>query len=178
MWIPVGGAPSYTLVFDGFDASASVVTIGNSAFFYYAGQTYFNAGLTIGKVAFKLNSVGDLTGKTLTARIWTQSGDDFNVNVASSNGVSGASWSSTEVEFIFSTPYTTSMGTNYVISLDVGGVDASNYAEMTYATLGAGPSPPPGYATYSVWGPSTGNDGKFGIQATGSEMQIKIYSTP
>lgn len=96
---------------------------------YYAGQSQWNnaSAQTICKRSFHLSGVvGNITGFTYVARIWTMTGGNLLANVATSVGITGNnSWNGL-VEFTFSTPYTTTGGVNYAMTIDHGGLDDSN----------------------------------------------------
>lgn len=165
----------YTLLYNSFFAGGSTVYVCYSNTYYYAGQGYFNdSARTIGKVAFKVTATGTISGKTYYARIWTQSGDNLATNVATSDGVTGVNaWSASEVEFVFSTPYTTTGSTNYTITIDAGSADSSNYIQAYYVATASAPTPPPGNLAYQFW-----NTGMYPTESTANEIQIKIYTTP
>lgn len=139
---------------------------------FYAGGLYFTdaSARTIGKITIKMvKAAGSITGKTYTVRLWTLTGSALNSNVASSDGVTGSdSWSATEVDFIFSTPYTTTGSTNYGITIDAGTSDASNYAAAYNKT----PQNIPGDLAW--WSSSKSLDTSFNTY----NLQMKIYTTP
>lgn len=172
-----GGGTSYTLLQDGYVSGSGTGTwpIGDSADFRYAGIPFWSDGSdrTIGKITVKLSlGAGSITGKTLVAKIWSVGSPDttfLNTVLATSDNVTGDdSWNLTDVDFVFSTPYTTTGGTDYHITLDMGGTDGSNYANAFHQN------------TNSV----TGHLGSWHAaldkqnDLSGFDLQAKIYITP
>lgn len=109
---------------------------------YYSGQRAWSnaAAKTICRLDFQLSLAnGSLTGKTFTARIWTLTGTSLNVNVATSTGVVGSNgWSATWVQFDFPTPYLTTGGVSYGLTIDSGTPDAANNAALLKNTTDTG----------------------------------------
>lgn len=177
-------AGGYTLVYDSSTAGGSTVNGSNSDLNYYAGHTLFNLGspFAVGKIIVRLTSAGTITGKTYVAKIWTSNvGQDCVTAVATSDDVTGASWTDTEVTFIFSTPFTPTASTNYNITFaeKSGTSDATNYISMHYRAISGASAPAPGNLGFAWWGPNSGAPGQFGnIASTTLLPCMKIYSTP
>lgn len=99
----------------------------------YAGQVFqYSSGWTLCKARFKLTSVGTVSGKTLTARVYALDGSGDIVTgspLSTSDSVTGDNaWNNTDVMFTFSTPSTQSANTDYAVVVTVsGGTDTSNY---------------------------------------------------
>lgn len=171
---PVGG---YTLLESSL-TTANAWPIGDTANGatqdIYAGQlNWSNASArNIGKVVIKMTkTAGSITGKTYTCRIWTMSGTTLGTNVASSTSVVGSdSWSATDVDFIFSSPYLTTGSTNYAFTIDSGDVtgDGSNYASAYFQNA----TPIAGDLAY--WDVSKANTAAF----SGFNFGMAIYTTP
>jgi hypothetical protein len=106
--------------------------VGLFAASYYVGQSMWTdaSARTICRVGFMLSlGGGSISSQTFTAKIWSDSDYSLGSVLATSNGVLGTNtWSSTWVYFDFPTPYTTTGGANYHITIDHGGQDGSNYA--------------------------------------------------
>jgi hypothetical protein len=121
------------------DSYNSTQLIAAASGYYYSGQgRWSNASArTINKIAFNLTkSAGSISAKTYSCKIWTMTGT-YNLDVlqATSDGVTGDNgWSSTWVEFTFSTPFPTTGGVAYAFTLDIGGTDGSNYASLSYSS--------------------------------------------
>jgi hypothetical protein len=106
---------------------------------YFVGTTYKHAStnITVCKIGFLMKiGGGDISGKTFLCKIWTPSAnavhavDTSGTALATSNGVSGSTITSSaaEIDFTFSTPYTLTADTYYIITVDAGGADDTNYA--------------------------------------------------
>ncbi len=191
MWGPILGASrsaagGYTLLYNSSAAGGSTVNSSNTNFTYYAGHTIFNdSSRIIGKVTFRMTSVGTLTGKTFVVKFWTVTGgaaQDCGTQQAVSDDVSGAAWTDQDVDFVFSSPFTTAGATNYNITVaeKSGTADVLNYITVHYITIASSPgTPAPGNLGYSWWGPATGSAGQFGtVSNTTSIACMKIYTTP
>jgi hypothetical protein len=137
----------------------------------YQGQRdWSNASArNICQIDFMLSlGAGTITGLTFVARIWTMSGTSLDANVASSSGVSGSQgWSASWVSFAFSSPYTTTGGTNYGITIDDGGTSSgSNYAVVRKNSTTGGLA-----GDYEKWNAAK----SFQIGSGGPDIAIKIY---
>jgi hypothetical protein len=74
---------------------------------------------------------GSISSKTYNVRIYSQSGKNLNAVLASSSDVTGSnSWSTTTVDFTFTTSYAVSTGTNYAFVIDANSADDTNYAKL------------------------------------------------
>ncbi len=168
-------AVSYTL----FSDNTGVGSFGNFEFGdastdqYYVGQYGWSDGSprTIGKVAIPLTkAAGDISGLTYVVKIWSDSSGALGSVLATSTGVAGSnSWSGTEVEFVFPTPYAASASTFYHFTCESGTSSGSNYASVGFNST----FPPAGaLARWSSAGANTVNFiGTFA-------MRFKIYTTP
>lgn len=104
---------------------------------FYAGHYGFSDASSHSwtEIIVPLTSSGDLTGKTLRIRVWTNLTDNLLTEVGTSDGVAGgAVWTHTEVSFPFSTPFAQAASTTYHITLDTGATDGSNFAAAWYTT--------------------------------------------
>lgn len=168
-------AGGFTLLDDTITSGTDTWAFGDgTGGHYYAGQYLWSnaSARTLGKVAFKLTkSAGDISGLTYTARLWSNSSGALGTELATSSGVTGNnSWSATTVEFEFITPYTTTGGTDYHITIDSGSTGSgSDYASAYFlASTGL----PGGLAWWAA-------DKSNSIEFTAShEAQLKIYTTP
>jgi len=164
----------YTLVYNSINTGTDQWPFGSTATGerYYASQKDFSdaSALAIGKVVFKLvKAAGSITGNTYRARIWTVTGNNLDTNVATSDGVTGSDfWSATEVDFIFSTPYTTTGSTNYTITIDSGADSASNYAAAYNRTPSAIPGSLAWHQASKV----------LNQEFSTYDLQMKIYTSP
>ncbi len=169
---PSSGAPTYTLLYDSVTAQTGGWPVGDVGNHTYAGVLQFTDSVsrTIGKVSVKLDkSAGSITGKTFRVKIWSMTGDALNAVLATSDAVTGSdAWSATLVDFVFSTPYTTTGSTNYGITIDMGGSDGSNYASGYNTT----PSLIPGHLGF--WNAAGSQINDF----SDYDFQVKIYTTP
>lgn len=94
--------------------------VGNDAGNYYNGQRSYTVAseIQVCKISVTLTGHGTITGNTYTCEVWvynTSSPFDLQSQVGVSDGVSGAAWTQTVVDFTFSTPVTLSPGTTYAI---------------------------------------------------------------
>lgn len=115
--------------------------VGESAGNYYSGQGSWDpeANISICKINFVVIGVaGNVSGKTYVMQIWSQDGGgNLSSNLGTSDGVTGNnSWSTTDVEFTFSTPVAVTSGTLYSIVLTANGTDGSNFIRITYTGSG------------------------------------------
>lgn len=176
-WIPwttasVGG---FTLLDNTITGDTTTWDFGDgSGGHYYAGQYRWNnaSARTLGKVTFKLiKTAGDISGLTFTARLWSDSGGALGTELATSNGVTGNnSWSATEVDFEFITPYTTTGSTNYHITIDSGSTGTGTDYASAYFLASTGL---PGGLGW--WASDKSNTIEF---SASHEAQLKIYITP
>jgi hypothetical protein len=171
-----GGPPSYTLLYDTKTAiSYSGDPLASTNANMYHGTRFTAAGDTLSKVVFVVSkNAGDVSGKTYKARLWTLSGDDLDTAVAVSGAVAGDNgWSSSLMECIFVTPFTTSNGTDYVINLTCEeGADAANYIGIEQWN-NTQPSPPPSPVMV------THNNMKVLQSSFGGFMtEMEIYESP
>lgn len=176
------GETSYTLIYDSSVAGGSTVNSSLSDFTFYAGHTKFNdISRKIGKITFRLTSVGTVTGKTFVVRIWTSNGSqDCVSNVATSDDVIlSGTYTDQEVDFIFSVPFITTAATDYNITVAEknGTSDASNYMTVHYILLVNALLPAPGSLGYTWLGPNTGSAGQYGIIQPTFIDCIKIFTT-
>lgn len=145
---------SYTLVYDCYTASNFNTDIGVSTSEKYIGTFYNDASArNLSKITFKMTKGGgSITGKTYKARLWSLSGTALDTELAVSSGVSGDDvWNATSVDFIFVSPFTTTGGTAYAITIsEEGSADATNFAYVAYNSTGGMPSPPSG-AGRGIW---------------------------
>lgn len=179
-----GGGGGYTLLYDSSTSGGSTVNSSNGNFTYYAGHTIFNdSSRILGKISFRLTSVGTITSKSYVVKIWTVTGgaaQDCGTLLATSDAVTGASWSDVDVDFVFSSPYTTAGSTdyNFTVAEASGTADASNYITVHYRTISGASAPAPGNLGYSWWGPGTGSAGQFGTLQPTLIACMKVYTTP
>jgi hypothetical protein len=164
-----GGGGSSTF-YDGITAGTDVWPIGETSTHYYAGLGNWTSDASgfIEKITVKLGlHAGSISGKTFHARVWTRSGDDLLVEVGTSDGVTGSNaWSLTNVEFPFSTPCARAAATAYHITLDMGGIDGSNYAGgYHHADTQSG--------NLAWWGSNLVS----GTMLSGFDFQLAIYGT-
>lgn len=178
-------ASGYTLLYDSSSAGGSVVGVAFSDLVFYDGHTLFNDSVrTIGKVTLRLTTyAGTVTGKTYVVKWWTTNGSQDCVStVATSDDVAGGSWTDQDVDFVFSSPFTTTAATNYNITIGTkdGVADSTNYIALHYITIAASPgTPAPGNLGYGWWGPGSGAPGQFGnVGQTTLIACMKIYTTP
>lgn len=168
---------SYTLVYDCYTASNFNTDIGVATDQVYAGTRYNDASArNLSKITFKLTKGGgSITGKTYKARLWSLSGTALDTELAVSSGVSGDdAWNATSVDFIFVSPFTTTGGTDYAITVsEEGSADAVNYAYVAYNSTGGMPSPPSG-AARGIW---QSNKAQF-ANNSGFACEMKAYVSP
>lgn len=139
VWIPAPGGGTPTLLFDGITGQANNWSFGDATAGYYAGLAYFTTGsaITVTKIVVPLLPLGNPTGKTFVARIWTDSSNDLGTEIGTSDSIAGAVIAAyiavTDTDFVFSTPVALSASTNYHITIDTGAVDVANagYAQFT-----------------------------------------------
>jgi len=118
-------------------AIAGDTDINDNSTLFYLGHTY-NEGTAraICSVSAVLSyKAGDITGKSFHAALFSKSGNDLNVELATSDPISGNnSWSTTTVDFPFSTPYELASSTDYAIVIYVdAATDAVNFAEFEFS---------------------------------------------
>lgn len=138
---------------DYYNADTADWPIGNNANLYYAGQyNWSDASIrTICKAVVKISkSAGDISGKTLVFRIWTDNANDLGTNICSSANITGDNaWSSTSLEIDMANctggncsanGCALSASTVYHFTIDMGGIDAANYASFlrTNSSTGVG----------------------------------------
>lgn len=175
--LAAGGSPpsGYTLVYDAFTAGNNAQAFGDTTNTYYLGEANYNDSVAraIGKISVRLTkSVGSITGKTYTVRIWSMTGNALNTVLASTTGVTGSdAWSNTAVDFTFASPYTISTGTNYSVTVDAGGTDALNYASAFFNNTGASAPWP---CDYGIWTDAKANLALF----SGYYAEMKLYTSP
>jgi hypothetical protein len=160
--------------------------IGSANPVYYGGTTYTPsaANKQICKVKFGSLGLGDgsLDGKVFTVKVWatdgsknltTQNGGTSNSITCKDGGTLGTptpdcdEWDDTDVDFTWSADYpTVTTGTLYAITIDMGGVDGSNYANFARRNETA-------YTGgWAAWGnDKTLNDGG----ADANDAKISIY---
>jgi hypothetical protein len=151
------------------NTNGSTYYVGRTTDNYYAGQSAFNPGAdaSVCKISFFVRSVGNVTGKTYTARVWTMSGTSLNSNIGSSDSIGGGSWSTEQlITFTFSIPVSLTNGTSYGITLDGGGYDATNYLEIRLKQVTGNDIS----GAYRNW-----HDDKVVGQAATTDTYIKIY---
>lgn len=169
----------YTLIYDGYVSGSGTGAwpLGSEGNFFYAGVAHWSdsTARTIGKVTAKMTGHGSISGKTFTCKIWSVTGGGANIELnsvlATSDAVTGVdAWSLSDVDFIFSTPYTTAGGsTNYHITFEMSGaVSGTNYADLFHQNTSAVAG------NISSWtsAPAAVNDN------ASFDLQIKIYTTP
>lgn len=171
-----GGGTTYTLVYDATDATNFTQAVGDTSSEYYWGFYNFNdsTSRTFTRIGWKLTkAAGTIVGKTFTCRIWTMSGSNLGTEIATSTGRTGDdAWNQTVVNFDFPSPATLSSGTNYTITIDMGGVDGSNYANILWNSTGSYVSAAPANrAWFTGAGTISGNNGGYSPQA-------KFYTSP
>lgn len=85
-------------------------------------------------VTFSISRVaGDISGKTYTAKVYSTNSLSLGTLIATSTGIVGNNaWSASEVEFSFASPV--AMQQNYVVLVDQGGYDTSNYINLISRT--------------------------------------------
>lgn len=171
-----GGGTTYTLVYNATDATNFTQALGDSSGTYYWGFYLFNdsTARTFTRITWKLSlGAGSITGKTFRCRIWSDSSGSLGTELATSDPQTGSdAWSQTEVNFDFASPATLSSSTNYHITLDMGGTDGSNYANILWNSTGSYVSAAP--ANRGWWnsaGAIQGNNGGYSPQA-------KFYTSP
>lgn len=176
----VSGPPPtpYTLLYDSFFFTSNADAVGHNSVVHYIGLSGFQETTSriLGKVTWKITkTTGSISAISYRCRVWSLSGTALNTALATSDAVLGDNgWSQTSVDFIFSTPYTLASGTTYAITLDAGGIDASNYISVFFESRGSVPSPAPGPAGRGLW-----RTDKTRFDNTSSSIhQVKIYSTP
>ena len=130
----IGHGPSTTPFQNSITTQTDVSPIGSGTNYYYQGQQSWTdtSDHAISSISVKLSrTAGSITGKTFYIRIWTMNGDNLLDNVAISNPITGVnSWAATTVNFTFSNLYLYVAGTTITITIDMGGVDGSNYASI------------------------------------------------
>lgn len=170
-------ATSYTLVYNSFVGVNYSDAGWNSIVNQYVGISFIpGSGITVGKIAMRMRKIaGSIESKTFYCRLWSLTGAAaLDVNLATSNGVSGSdSWSASEVEFIFPTPYTLSSGVEYGISVDYGSFDNTNTAGFYYWNSGS-PIPFPSVSLRLWRGDNRAAFASYG----GYPVEFKLYSTP
>ena len=93
---------------------------------------------TVCKVKFVVNATGTISGYSYTARIWSLSTLTLNAELDVSDSITGNnSWSSSDVEFTFSSPVSLSAGT-YAVTFDTGTYDVNNYISIHYGNICTG----------------------------------------
>lgn len=150
-----GATCQTTPLINGFTAGTTAGAIGDSANHGYAGTSTFTVGSTtvICAISYKLSrTAGDISGKSYYFKIWSMTDTALNEVLTTTAAITGSnSWSQTEVKANLISNLTLSAGTNYAITVDVGGgaADGTNYAsgyEQTSASTGG---------SYAYWNGST-----------------------
>lgn len=116
--------------------SYSVGAVGDNT---YAGQTGWDPGssISICKLSATLTAVGTISSQSWRMEIWTLSGANLGVLQGTSDSVTGVnSWSSTAVDFTFSSPVSVSGGTQYALVVTRGATDGSNYVQLQRSASG------------------------------------------
>lgn len=126
------------------DQNSAAVTgslgAGSDPTAYYTGHQDYDPGATYTgcKISAVLSANGTISGKTLTMKVWTQSGTALGSILSTSASLAGTnSWSQTVVNFDFSSsPINWTNGSLYSITIDFAGTDAANYVPMHYTASG------------------------------------------
>ena len=117
---------------------ADQFAINSNADNYYKGQALYRpaASISVCKIAARLVNLGNISGKTYYAEIWTLSGSNLNAKVGTtSNGVSGSTLTGDWVEFSWASEVSLSSSTDYAIVIYTPvAYDESNCA-IWYASL-------------------------------------------
>ncbi len=93
------------------------------------------------KVTFNLTQVGDISGKTFTANIWGPISGTYDAipttPISTSAAVTGAAWSSTAVDFSFSSCASMTAGSKYYVTVNMdGNSDGTNYIRLNMMNNG------------------------------------------
>ena len=129
------------LLFNNFDDPIDQLYpdgLGNFSVYYYRGLYNYvpTEWETISSITIIVAGVyGNVSGKTLVLRIWTVDGENLDTQVGASDGVPcDNGWIGyepyNEVSFSFSVRPELLAGVTYAITLDVGGIDASNFVDI------------------------------------------------
>jgi len=169
---PPAATSECTLLHEGIVSGGGAWAIGSESGKYYAGLINWEdeSAHNICKVSAKLTkTAGDISGKTYYVTIWTMDSTALDEVVGTSGGVTGSnSWSSTVVDFTFSSAISLSADTPYGFTVSMSGsADASNYASGVNAT----PSSIPGVLSW--------NNGVTGVATStfaAYDLQLNIYA--
>lgn len=138
---PAGGGGTCTLAISNWAAGSNLRSVGDADGRYYGGTSNitFSTSTQICRVDFQLTkgSTATITTNTYNVVIATNNATSANVSspVGVSTGVTGNdSWSTTWVQFNFSTPVTLNPGTNYCFLVKSDKASLVSYARWTYAT--------------------------------------------
>lgn len=156
-------------------------TLGNGTIIG-VGQSFQNGSNPqyLTRAYFQLKTVGAPSGNVV-ATLYAHSGTygtssaPTGAALATSENVSISSITSAyaQVEFYFSTPYEMAASTNYVIALEYGDGDISNYLHVRSSSGGAGTHAGNGSVTNGTWSADSSIDLNFSIHAS-----HKLYTVP
>lgn len=105
-------------------------SIADAAGAYYRALKFTaGASKSVCKIEIVMNvAAGNVSAKNYTARLWTLSGENLNVELGASTAVTGVTGGPTTYTFTFSTPVSITASTAYGLTVSTGSTDGSNYA--------------------------------------------------